>query len=150
MIKTRSDVHGKSDIAEDLAHRDRLRTAWSLISMHGYCNPDTRTIDIPIDKWDAAIDMIDEVNAAGTQAVDGSSDPDSALDAQAGGDHYKKLGDYQPWQVMNKWLTPEELKGFVKGTVIAYLAREDDKGGRLDIEKAKHTMEIYLELTEGE
>lgn len=74
----------------------------------------------------------------------------SALDTQEGGDHYKKLGQYQPWEVLHKWLTPEELKGFAKGTVIAYLAREEDKGGRLDIKKAMHTLQIYLELTEVE
>lgn len=72
----------------------------------------------------------------------------SALDTQEGGDHYKKLGDYQPWQVLAKWMTPEELKGFAKGTAIAYLAREADKGGRLDIKKAMHTLQLYLELTE--
>ena len=71
----------------------------------------------------------------------------SALDTQEGGDHYKKLGAYQPWEVLARWLTPEELKGFMKGTVIAYLAREDDKGRRQDIKKACHTMQIYLELT---
>lgn len=74
----------------------------------------------------------------------------SALDSQEGGDHYKKLGQYQPWEVLHKWLTSEELKGFAKGTVIAYLAREEDKGGRLDIKKAMHTLQIYLELTEAE
>jgi hypothetical protein len=71
----------------------------------------------------------------------------SALNDQVGGYHYAKLGDFQPWNVLSKWMTPEELKGFMKGTVIAYLAREEDKGGRLDIEKAMHTMQIYLELT---
>lgn len=71
----------------------------------------------------------------------------SALQSQHGGDHYKKLGEYQPFQVLEKWMTPEELKGFAKGTAIAYLAREADKGGRLDIEKAMHTLQIYLELT---
>ena len=70
-----------------------------------------------------------------------------AVRKQVGGNHYKKLGKYQPWEVLAKWLTPEELKGFMKGTVIAYLAREADKGGRLDIEKAAHTMQLYLELT---
>ena len=74
----------------------------------------------------------------------------SALDIQEGGDHYKKLGQYQPWAVLHKWLTPEELKGFAKGTVIAYLAREEDKGGRIDIKKAMHTLQIYLELTDAE
>jgi hypothetical protein len=70
------------------------------------------------------------------------------LDSQVGGDHYSKLGEYQPWEVMAKWLTPEELKGYMKGTVCAYLCREEDKGGREDIKKAFHTMEIYLEVSE--
>jgi uncharacterized protein DUF3310 len=71
-----------------------------------------------------------------------------ALNQQIGGDHYKKLGIYQPWEVFAVWLTPEELRGYMKGTVIAYLARE--KGGHEDIEKAKHTMELYLTLAKPE
>jgi Protein of unknwon function (DUF3310) len=74
----------------------------------------------------------------------------SAMDNQVGGDHYRKMGEFQPFSVLAKWMTPEELKGFAKGTAIAYLAREDDKGGRLDIEKAAHTLQIYLELTQGQ
>lgn len=70
----------------------------------------------------------------------------SALDEQVGGDHYSKMGDYQPWAVLETWLTPEELRGFAKGTVIAYLARERDKGGAVDIRKARHTLDIYLEM----
>ena len=27
----------------------------------------------------------------------------SALDVQEGGDHYKKLGAYQPWEVLRRW-----------------------------------------------
>lgn len=69
------------------------------------------------------------------------------LKSQVGGDHYKKLGDYQPWIVLKKWMTEEELKGAMKKEVITYLARESDKGGRVDIEKAMHTLQIYLELT---
>jgi len=68
------------------------------------------------------------------------------LDQQIDGDHYTKMGQYQPWEVAANWLTPEELKGAMKLTVIAYLAREADKGGDKDIEKAAHTMQIYLEL----
>lgn len=73
---------------------------------------------------------------------------ENPMDSQVGGDHYKKLGEYQPWSVMAKWLTPEELKGYMKGTVCAYLCREEDKGGREDIKKALHTMQIYLEVSE--
>ena len=74
--------------------------------------------------------------------------PESALEAQVGGDHYKKLGEYQPWEVLARWMTPEELKGYGKGTAIAYLAREADKGGRQDIAKAIHTLQLYMELSE--
>lgn len=70
----------------------------------------------------------------------------SALDTQHGGDHYKKLGIYQPWEVLRHWLTPEEFKGYMKGTAIAYLAREEDKGKLLDIQKATHTLEALIEM----
>jgi len=65
--------------------------------------------------------------------------PASALDTQVG-------GDYQPWEVLRHWLTPEEFRGYMKGTAIAYLAREQDKGGTLDIKKACHTLQGLLEL----
>ena len=71
---------------------------------------------------------------------------DSALDQQHGGDHYKKLGDYQPWEVLRHWLTPEEFRGYMKGEAITYLARERSKGGTLDINKAAHTLKALLEL----
>lgn len=87
--------------------------------------------------------------------VDGSPLPNvaealSALDVQEGGDHYKKLGAYQPWEVLRRWLTPEEFRGYMKGTAIAYLAREQDKGGMLDIRKAGHTLQGLVELLESE
>jgi len=70
-----------------------------------------------------------------------------AIDIQIGGDHYKKLGNYQPWLVLQEWLTPEEFRGYMKGTAIAYLAREKDKGGAQDIAKAAHTLRGWLEMT---
>jgi hypothetical protein len=78
--------------------------------------------------------------------VDGVAEALSALDTQVGGDHYKKLGAYQPWEVLRRWLTPEEFRGYMKGTAIAYLAREQDKGGMLDIKKAGHTLQGLVEL----
>lgn len=74
----------------------------------------------------------------------------SALDVQEGGDHYKKLDAYRPWEVLRCWLTPEEFRGYMKGTAIAYLAREQDKGGTLDIRKAIHTLQGLVELSEVE
>lgn len=68
------------------------------------------------------------------------------LDVQIGGDHYKAMGNHQPWEVLATWMTPEELRGYMKGTVIAYLAREQQKGGDLDIKKAMHTMELWQQV----
>ena len=82
--------------------------------------------------------------------VDGVAEALSALDTQVGGDHYKKLGACQPWEVLRHWLTPEEFRGYMKGTAIAYLAREMQKGGMLDIRKAAHTLQGLVELLGGE
>jgi len=70
----------------------------------------------------------------------------SVLDTQINGDHYKKLGQYQPWQVAAACMTPAELRGYMKGTVLAYLMREADKGGDIDIEKAQHTIQLWQEV----
>lgn len=72
--------------------------------------------------------------------------PTAAKDVQVGGDHYKTMGDYQPFQVAAEWLTPEELRGYMKGTVIAYLAREKQKGGDQDIAKSLHFIQLFEEL----
>lgn len=70
----------------------------------------------------------------------------SALNTQIAGDHYKKLGAYQPWEVLARCMTPDELRGYGKGTAIAYLLRERDKGGVTDIVKARHTLQLLEEL----
>ena len=72
--------------------------------------------------------------------------PKSVLQSQHGGSHYKKLGHFQPWKVLHAWLSPEEFRGYMKGTAVAYLAREQSKGGNLDIDKAVHTLQALREL----
>ena len=69
----------------------------------------------------------------------------SALDGQIGGSHYKDM-QVQPWQAMEAWLTPEEYRGYHKGVAIGYLAREQQKGGLQDIEKAIHHLHRLVEI----
>ena len=65
-------------------------------------------------------------------------------DRQVGGDHYKRMA-VQPWTALQAWLTPEEFRGYLKGTAIAYLARAGAKGPeREDVEKAAHTLEHLI------
>ena len=64
----------------------------------------------------------------------------SPLDKQEGGDHYKKLV-IQPVQYIHANGIP-----FIEGSVIKYVTRWRDKGGVKDLEKAKHFIELLIEL----
>ena len=58
---------------------------------------------------------------------------------QIGGNHYQKY-KIQPskFVVENKLLYPE-------GCVIKYVVRHQDKGGKQDLEKAKHMIDMIIE-----
>lgn len=64
---------------------------------------------------------------------------------QVGGAHYLDK-DVQPWHAMESWMTEEQYKGFMLGNVIKYIARFQDKGGKIDLEKAKHYLDKCIEL----
>ena len=64
----------------------------------------------------------------------------SALDVQVQGDHYKKL-KIQPVEYIHA-----NGIGYFEGNVIKYITRWRDKGGNADLLKAKHYIELLLEL----
>ena len=68
-----------------------------------------------------------------------------AIDRQVGGDHYMNMG-IQPWHALEAWLTREEFRGYLKGSAIAYLARDGRKGDDNDIQKALHYLEKLVEV----
>lgn len=70
-------------------------------------------------------------------------------DGQVGGDHYKSMST-TPWEALQVWLTPEELRGYFKGEAIVYLARERKKNGLEDVKKAKHVLEKLIEVYDRE
>lgn len=65
----------------------------------------------------------------------------TANELQVGGDHYKKYGDLQPWDVITAWNL-----GYLDGTALKYIARWRDKGGLDDIRKAIHFLEKFIEV----
>ena len=71
----------------------------------------------------------------------------SANDFQIGGSHYKDMGQFQPWDVLQHWLSPEEYRGWMKGNALVYLARERNKGSNEDIRKALHTLTKLVEVS---
>lgn len=64
----------------------------------------------------------------------------SALNTQVSGDHYKSL-KIQPIGFIHANGIP-----FAEGSVIKYVTRWRAKGGIADLEKAKHFIELLIEL----
>ena len=64
----------------------------------------------------------------------------SALDVQVAGDHYKTQA-IQPVQYIHA-----NGIGFFEGNVIKYVTRWRSKGGIADLEKAKHYIDMLIEL----
>lgn len=64
---------------------------------------------------------------------------------QVAGQHYLSKS-IQPWEAMEAWMSEEQFKGFLLGNVIKYIARFQDKGGRIDLEKAQHYLDKLLEV----
>lgn len=69
--------------------------------------------------------------------------PQSALDRQIGGGHYKQFA-IQPVEFIHKNALP-----FIEGNCIKYLCRWRDKGGIADLEKVKHYVDLLIELENG-
>ncbi len=66
--------------------------------------------------------------------------PANALRNQIGGQHYKSKA-IQPVEYIHANAIP-----YMEGNVIKYVSRWRDKGGIADLEKAKHYIELLIEL----
>ncbi len=64
----------------------------------------------------------------------------SKLREQVGGDHYSKLA-IQPVTYINA-----NGLSYLAGNVVKYVTRYKDKNGLQDLEKAKHYIEMLIEL----
>jgi len=69
-----------------------------------------------------------------------SSAGNSALDVQVAGDHYKKMA-IQPVEFIHK-----NGIGFCEGSAIKYLARWRAKGGIEDLKKARHFIDLLIQM----
>jgi hypothetical protein len=64
----------------------------------------------------------------------------SALDKQVGGNHYKDL-PIQPIEYIHA-----NAMGYMEGNVVKYISRWRKKNGMADLEKAKHYIELLIDL----
>ncbi len=65
---------------------------------------------------------------------------ESALQVQEGGDHYKSL-KIQPVEYIHA-----NGIGFFEGSVIKYVSRWKQKNGVEDLKKARHFLDLLIEL----
>jgi len=63
-----------------------------------------------------------------------------ALEAQVGGNHYKSMA-IQPVEYIYKNNIP-----YIEGCVIKYISRWRNKNGVEDLQKAKHFIDLLIEL----
>lgn len=70
--------------------------------------------------------------------------PDSPLAVQEGGGHYKDLA-IQPVQYIHA-----NGLGFIEGCVIKYVSRHRAKNGLEDLQKARHFIDLLIELEYGD
>lgn len=64
----------------------------------------------------------------------------NALETQVGGDHYKTKA-IQPVEYIHA-----NGLGFCEGNVVKYVSRWRDKNGLKDLEKARHYLDILIQL----
>ena len=67
-------------------------------------------------------------------------EPESPLATQVGGSHYKDLV-IQPVEYIHANNLP-----FIEGCVVKYITRWRSKGGIADLEKARHFIDLLIEL----
>ena len=67
-----------------------------------------------------------------------------ALDVQVGGSHYKKF-KIQPTEFLQANQIPH-----CEANVIKYVCRHKDKGGIQDLKKAKHYIDLLIQIEYGE
>lgn len=66
-----------------------------------------------------------------------------ATDTQVGGNHYQL--PIQPIEYIHK-----NGLGFIEGNVIKYITRHRNKNGKQDLLKAKHYIDLLIQLEYGE
>ena len=71
-------------------------------------------------------------------------DEGNALEEQVGGNHYKDM-PIQPIEFITK-----NGLGFCEGNVIKYVCRYKHKNGKEDLLKARHYIDLLIELEYGE
>lgn len=58
-------------------------------------------------------------------------------------------GDIESWDAMHSAMSQDEWNGMCKGTIMKYLWREQHKGGKVDLLKARAWLEKWIATYDG-
>jgi hypothetical protein len=92
------------------------------------------------DKWPYPEQSLKNKQMTESYMKDALRSKENPLDVQVGGGHYKAL-EIQPVQYIHANKIP-----FIEGNIIKYITRWRDKGGKADLEKCKHFIDLLIEL----
>lgn len=104
---------------------------------------DTERAESGAFRWNHIGNCADIVAWRPVDNVNEQAEVETALDTQIGGEHYKKYA-IQPVE----FITKNKL-GFLEGCVIKRICRYEDKNGLEDLKKAKHEIDLLIELKYG-
>lgn len=68
----------------------------------------------------------------------------SANERQIGGDHYREGGEFQHWDLVERFGL-----GYLEGCATKYISRWRKKGGLQDLEKSEHYLQKLIDLAEN-
>ena len=83
------------------------------------------------------------MDVIGQNGNDGLHYPDSALQTQVGGGHYKDMKIQPVEYIYHNGI------GFIEGSVIQYVSRWRRKNGVEDLKKARHFLDLLIEMELG-
>ena len=72
---------------------------------------------------------------------------ETADQIQVNNDYDKNQAGIQPLSVIESLMSPDQFKGFLRGSVINHIARCDKKGGAEDLKKARHYLDKLIEVS---
>lgn len=118
--------------------------AYKLAAKHAGRTPVKKVKNDNVERLKEALQqkMLKVIPMLETQTISiNSASPASANAVQVGGGHYQTKA-IQPWD----YIVSNRL-GYLEGNVVKYVSRWQDKGGRQDLEKARHYLDKLLEVT---
>lgn len=93
---------------------------------------------------ESLFDIVSEAGHMEGEDIADDDTQDKAINRQVGGDHYKKLA-IQPIE----YATANNLNA-CQFLVLRYITRYKDKGGKVDLEKAIHSIQMLIEMEYGD